>query len=483
VLGLLFSLVVIGSEPDCARLPPSPDPVELDSASGQTLRCIDFEIDGAIRPEAIRRALRLGEGDTFDADVWRRDLQTLANLGFFRRLETDVLLLDDRGVALRLRVQTAWSLLPFLAYEGGAVPITIIGAYYANLFGQMVDAGAYYMRRGPYDLGRAWVSVPHWPWPRSLLDAQLVLTGELRAQYPGRLADAPPGTRQVYTDDSFGWRVPESGVEVMRRGGFVDFGFQPAPELLTLSLRYALLHETTVAIENLPEVALAELRDRERVAVERGRESAAWLSLVSATALVGQIDLVDNFQFRGHELRAVVLGSTDVLGSARDFAWLYMSYRGFTELHRDLDLALRLTAAHSTSDHANDDFVLGGHNLEPFVFNSKLPGLLSVRGVRPSTFHGRELAFANLEPRYTLLRDFDLWLAGGISLQLAAFIDVGRAWSGALEPRDDLALISGAGVLLTLLEFRYTYVNWYVARVFEPFPETVLNVVVTRPFF
>ncbi len=462
---LLAWLVVAAS--DCARLPSPPEPVPLSAASGLPLACLDVEIDGSLARDAVERALRTKVGDTFHADTWQSDVQTLANLGIFRRLDTEVLALDGRGVALRLRVQTAWSLLPFLAYEGGPVPIAIVGAYYANTFGRMIDLGAYYMRRGPYDLGRAWLTVPHFPAPRAVLDAQLVLTGELRPDY------AAPA-----------WRVPRRGVEVMRRGGFVDAGFQPLADLLTLSLRYALLHETTVDLQNLAAVVDAEMHDRAPLELERGAQRNAWLSTLSATALVGHVDLIDNFLFRGHELRAVVLGSSTALGSARDFFWLYLSYRGFFALAGPLELAVRLTSAHSTSEHANDDFMVGGANLEPFVFNSKLPGLLTVRGVRPGTFHGQELAVANLEPRYTVLHDASVWPVGGVSLQVAAFADAGRAWSDTLSlAQDEVAAVFGAGVLLTLLEFRYTYVNWYLARVVAPLPETVLSVVVTRPFF
>jgi outer membrane protein assembly factor BamA len=465
VLGLLVSLTVVA--PDCARLPSPPAVIPLSEGNGLSLYCIDIEIDGAVRRDAVERALRLREGSIFDAEIWQSDVQTLANLGFFRRLDTELLAMDSRGVALRLHVKTAWSLLPFLAYEGGPVPIAIVGAYYANIAGEMLDGGAYYMRRGPYDLGRAWLTLPHWPLPRALVDLQLVFTGELRPDY-----EAPE------------WRIPTRGIEVMRRGGFLDIGVTPVADLLTLSLRYSLLRETTVTLENLHEVVSADIANRSPPELERGDEHNAWLSLLSATVLVGQVDLVDNFLFRGHELRAVALASTDALGSARDFGLFYLSYRSFIDLTSASQMALRLTAGHSTSANPNDDFVVGGHNLEPFVYNSKLPGLLTVRGVRPGTFHGQELAVANVEPRYTLLRDFDAPAIGGVSLQLAAFMDVGRAWTGDLpSDRRSLAWVAGAGVLWTLLEFRYTYVNWYVARVIEPLPETVLNVVVTRPFF
>jgi hypothetical protein len=336
-----------------------------------------------------------------------------------------------------------------------------VGAYYADLFGEMLDVGGYYMRRGPYDLGRAWVTLPQQLLPRSLLDVQLVLTGELRPDYARG-----------------SWRVPRSGVEVLRRGGYADFGWQPLPDMLTLSLRYALLGETTIAIDNLPQVVDAG------VPLERGARREATLSVLALTALVGQIDLVDNFIFRGQELRAVALASSRRLGSSREFALVYLAYRGFTELTRDLALGLRVTAAHSTSADPNDDLVIGGYNLEPFVYGSKYPGLLSIRGVRPGLLHGPDVAFANVELRQTLLRDVELPVAGGTSLQLAVFVDGGSAGRGARGAiARDTAVTGGLGLLLTLLEFRYTYVDWYVARVFRPYADNVFNIVVTRPFF
>ena len=457
MLLLVLALQVQG----CAGLLPPAEPIPLTSASGLTLDCLDVVIDGAVREDAVRRALLTRVGAPFDAETWGRDLQSLANLGFFRRLETEVLRIDDRRVALRLHVRTAWSLLPFLGYEGGAVPVIIVGAYYADLLGEMLDVGGYYMRRGPYDLGRAWVTLPHQLLPRSLLDVQLVMTGELRPDYARG-----------------SWRIPRSGVEVLKRGGYADFGWQPAADLLTLSVRYALLRETTVVVDNLPAVVDLE------APLERGARSEATLSVLCLTALLGQIDLVDNFLFRGHELRVVGLASSRRLGSSRDFALVYGAYRGFTGLTRDLTLGVRVTAAHSTSASANDDLVLGGYNLEPFVHGSKYPGLLSVRGVRPGLLHGPELGFVNLELRQTVLRDVDLPLAGGTSLELAVFVDAGSAGRGpARGIVGDTAVAGGVGALLTLLEFRYTYVDWYVARVVRPYGGYAFNIVVTRPFF
>lgn len=444
----------------CAGLPSPAEPIPLATADGLTLDCLDIVIDGAVREDAVRRALLTRVGAPLGAATWRRDLQSLANLGFFRRLDTEVLRVDDRGVALRLHVRTAWSLLPFLGYEGGAVPVIIVGGYYADLFGEMLDVGGYYMRRGPYDLGRAWVTLPHQLLPRSLLDVQLVMTGELRPDYVRG-----------------SWRVPQSGVEVLKRGGYADFGWQPAADLLTLSVRYALLRETTVVIDNLP--AVVDLAHP----LARGARSLATLSVLSLTALLGQIDLVDNFVFRGHELRLVGLASSRRIGSSRDFALVYGTYRGFTGLTRDLTLGVRVTAAHGASANANDDLVLGGYNLEPFVHGSKYPGLLSVRGVRPGLLHGPELAFVNLELRQTVLRDVDVPVAGGTSLELAVFVDAGSAGRAARGMVRDTAVAGGVGALLTLLEFRYTYVDWYVARVFRPYGGYELNIVVTRPFF
>lgn len=457
MLLLVLATQILG----CAGVEPTAAPIPLLAAEGLTLDCLDVVIDGAVDEDAIRRALRTKVGAPFAGATWRGDLQSLANLGFFRRLETEVLRAGAGHVALRLHVRTSWSLLPFLGYEGGPVPVVIVGAYYADLFGEMLDVGGYYMRRGPYDLGRAWATLPHQLLPRSLLDVELVMTGELRPEYRRGA-----------------WRVPASGFEVLRRGGYADFGWQPVPDLVTLSARYALLRETTVTVDNLPAVVADDSP------LARGARAEARLSVVSVTALLGQIDLVDSFVFRGHELRLVVLGSTRLAGSSRDFALAYAAYRGFTELTRDLALGVRLTAAHSTSADHDDDLVIGGYNLEPFVYGSKYPGLLTVRGVRAGLLSGPELALANLELRQTLVRDVDLPLAGGTSLQLAAFVDAGSAGrGGARALARDTVVTGGFGLLLTLLDFRYTYVDWYVARVFRPYTDNVFNIVVMRPFF
>jgi hypothetical protein len=461
---VLFAILLSTASPVCADLA-APEPrLALESADGLTITCIDYAIDGAVRASAVQRALRLGVGSTFSAEVWRRDLQTLQNLGLFRRFDTEVLEVASGGVALRLHVHTAFSLLPYLGYEGGAVPTFMLGGYYGNLFGEMLDAGGYYMRRGPYNLGRLWLTMPHLLAPSSVAEVQLLMTAELRPRFPGPA----------------GWRVPESGVEVLKRGGFADVGWQPVPDLLTVSLRYAFFVETSVPVTNLPAVAQTELDGSASPEVERGDATTAHLSLVALTLLLGQIDLVDNFLHAGDELRAVLVGSHHGIGSDRDFAWLYLAYRGFRQILPDVEAGVRVAGAHATSDDPRDDLLLGGYNLEPFVYNCRRPGLLNVRGLRHGQMHGRNLAFANLELRYTMLRGLEVPLAGDISLQLAAFGDAGSAWTG--RQTDDLAVVAGGGALLTLLDFRYTYVNWYVARVFQPFAYNTFNVIVTRPF-
>lgn len=458
-----------------------PEPLTYD---GRVISSINYEIDGTLDTEAFERALRLRVGDPYDAAAWQADVQSLLNLGFLRRVETEPALVGDDSVQLNVRIRTNWALLPFLGFEGGAVPVLILGASYANAFGSMVEVGGYYMRRGPYNLGRAWLMVPQKILPRSLLDIELVLTGDTVAFFPSNPTEANDAQRERYGSD-VRWRLPANGVEVLRRGGYADFGYQPIADWLTLSLRYGLFHETQVELTNLPAVMDAEARGVD-IELGRGRRREAMLSLVSATALVGQVDLIDNYILHGHEARAVVIGSSKYWGSARDFAWLYFSYRGFTRLSERLIVAKRLTLAHSTSDDPVDDWNLGGSNLEPFIYGQRHPGLLSVRGLRPHQFRGQEMVFANIEPRFTILREQSLPIGGDMSLQLAAFVDVGRAWTGEAFSegwRNDSALIVGGGLLLTLLDFRYTYVNWYVGRVIAPFPDTALGIVVMRQFF
>jgi len=90
--------------------------------------------------------------------------------------------------------------------------------------------------------------------------------------------------------------------------------------------------------------------------------------------------------------------------------------------------------------------------------------------------------------RYTIYHNLPLIFdfLGGATIQLAAFFDAGHAWDGRYFSAglfDDIAISAGAGVLITLLNFRFTYVNYYISHTFHPIKSNMFTILLTRPFF
>jgi len=488
IVASVLITALLSVQPTAAAQPDSvcevgADPtVDLTRFDGKPITAVDIDIHGRVEVAALRRHMRLTPGQRFVGEVWQGDLQQLMNRGVFARIRTEV---REAGQALQLSlcVETNWSLLPYIGAQTGAVPIVMLGANHGNLFGQLVEGGGYYMRRGPHNLGRGWLVVPNIASHGSLLDVEFVMTGELMNDYPSPAA-MPDHLEGGYADyDRYRWSVPERGQEVLRRGFFVDFGYPLFQDWLLLSARYALLFETRYGLENLRRVIDASNRELPAPRLQRGPAEKTTLSLLSATAIAGRVDLIDNYRYLGHEARVVVATSNSSWGSGRDFLWLYAATRHFVRLSAGVDLAGRLTFGHSTSRDRRDLFNLGGYNLEPFVYNERNPGLLTMRGFRESQFAGANIAFANFEPRFDLFHDLDVPVVGNLSLTLAAYVDAGHAWQRSEEVFDDLYLSAGAGALVSLQNFRFTFLNWYYARTFRPFVSDQFFVFFTRPFF
>lgn len=275
---------------------------------------------------ALRRFLRLRRGDSFTNETWQKDLQQLMNRGLFASITTSLATTSD-GLCLLVTVRTNWWLLPYIGAQTGAVPILMLGANHANVLGELVEGGGYYMRRGSYNLGRAWLVMPNFVTHGSLIDLEMVMTGELMLDYP-----SPPGIadgiEQTYADARrYRWTVPARGLEVLRRGGFADFGYQVIPDWLLISGRYVLLFETSYELPNVREVFNAQNHGETTPPLRRSTPEHARLSALSLTALSGHIDLLDNYRYRGHETRLVLTIAAAELGSQRNFAWVFASSR------------------------------------------------------------------------------------------------------------------------------------------------------------
>jgi len=464
-----------------APLPPAPESggcvVGLPptaACDGLLLAPLAFVGGRGIAPSALHRQLSLGPGDPFSWERWTRDLQNMRNSGLFRQLSATVREVAAGRLHLQVVAEVGWSLLPILGYQSGSVDILIAGLYDANSFHQYIELGGYYMRRDDYNLGRAWFLLPNIPVHGAQIEVQAVLAGSLLASYPGHTPPAGPAD----------WRVPASGIEVLRRGGLIDLGYDLLPGQVTLSLRYLLLREELYPLLNLPAVLAAAPRGERTPALQRGTPVLATLSLPAINLRVGRADLLDNYRWQGTEARAVVLPSSRVWGSDRDFLMFYGTLRSFVPLAPRLDLAGQVGAGGSSSEDLVDQLTLGGDNLDPFVSSQPFPGLLNVRGFRSSNFPGRAIAFLNVEPRLRVTSGLPLPLVGPVAIQAALFADIGRAWPGGLaDAGSPLAASVGGGGLLSLRDFRYAFLNWYCARTLNPYAEWSFNLVLTRPVF
>ena len=484
---LLMLAGAAGAVPDA--LPPEatadapPRPATLSDFNGRIVDAIQIETTGRTRPEALRRQFSLDAGDVFDADVWQRDAQLILNLGFFRRVDTAGVAVEPGRVRLVVSVVETWAILPIFLLETGAMFTLMLGAYDATVMGELFELGGYYLRRDRFNLGRAWGVFPNLPLPNSRLEVQLVFDSRWLMLYPGDASLIAPDIAARYRPQKLPWKIPAAGYEILRRGFFVDFGRAFLADRLTLAGRYLYFRETTYTLANIQEIVDAQNRDRESPSIERANPRRQNLSLVALNAVVGSIDLVDAYLWRGHELHALVVSSSRVWGSSREFAWLYLRHRSFVNLVGGLDLGVRTTLARSTSRNVLDGFTLGGDILDPFVHNQITPGILTIRGFRATQFHGQNIWYANAEARQTLTNRIPLWILGEGAAQLAGFVDLGQAWDGATLPprhRRDLALSAGGGLLFTLLDIRAAYLNWYVAQTLLPERETRLWAVLTR---
>ena len=436
---VLLSLALLATSPDAGEAPVAPlaaAAIPLEACDGLTVSGIDVEVDGwasELRGAAPAAAAgRRRRATRRRCAVTSRRCSTSATSRASRR---EIVAIDGRSVRLKLRVDEAWSIMPIFGYTGGSVLVIIAGAYSADVFGEMVEVGGYYMRRDAYNLVRAWVVMPNVITYGSQLELQFVNTARTLLLYPSDPAAAPPELRDVYGEE-LRWRIPARGYEVVRRGGYVDYGLELSPDFFTASLRYLYMRETTVSLPNVVEVVDHENRDLDPVPLERADSREANLSLININTVFGQIDLIDNYRFTGQELRAIMVASSTYLGSARDFLWLYLTYRGFFHPVGELELAVRATAAGSTSRDPRDQFILGSDNLDPFVYNQKFPGLLTLRGFKATQFHGQDIYFLNLEARHRIAPRIPLWILGEAVVQAAVFATrVRLGWCLLLAPR------------------------------------------------
>lgn len=472
-------------------LPPAPEHTllaTLEEADGRVIAAIDVQTRSRLKPHALLRQLALRPGSRFDSGTWRRDLQQVRNLGFIDRLETRALLLPDGRVRLVIEAETNWSILPILGYQSGSLDMLLLGLYDANLLGEIVNLGGSYLRRDQYDLVRSWLVLPNLVSYGTQLELAVVMTGNTLALYPSDPRTPPAGVEPGrYSPDELSWRVPQQGYEILRRGAYAELGWQVLPGVLTASLRYLLLWETVNELPNLPAVVDRENRELPAPGLERRLHRKNLLSLPALNLQLGRVNLVDNYLFRGHQLRAVVVPSSSLLGSERELCWVYVDQRGFYHLGGPLELAFQTGFGYSTSTDPLDGLTLGGDNMDPFVYDQVFPGLLNIRGLRSTQLHGQQIAFANVELRGTLASNLPLWVLGRGAVQLAAFLDAGRAWDGPLldapDGTDDLGLAAGGGLLFTLRDIRFAFLNVYAAHTFSPLPVDVAYVVLTRPFF
>ncbi|MBM4318942.1 MAG: hypothetical protein FJ125_03050 [Deltaproteobacteria bacterium] len=458
----------------------------LAECNGRIIATIEVKTSGRPKERALLRQLSLGVGSPFSAEDWERDLQRMRNLGFFERIETIATLLPDGRLHLRLEVEANWSILPILGYQRSALNVLLLGLYDANLLGEVIELGGSYMMRDHYHLFRGWLTLPNVLAHGTQLELALVMSGSTLALYPSSPLQLRPGLAGHYPAAELPWLIPGGGYEILRRGFLADFGGFLLPDLM-VSLRYLLLWETVNELTNLQQVVDRENRGLEPVGLERSLHGRSRLSLPALNVQLGRVDLIDNYLFRGHQLRTVLVPSTSLLGAEREFLWLYVTERSFVNLFGPLDLAAQIGYGYSSSSDPKDQLTLGGDNMDPFVSRQSAPGLLNIRGFRSSLLHGEHIAFANLEARATLTGGLSLGLLGRAALQLAAFVDVGRAWNGPLLPpwegTGHTALSVGGGLLLTLRDFRFAYLHLYAAHALRPVPDDMFGIILTRPIF
>lgn len=460
---------------------------QLRAYQGYVIDSIMIETTGDTRASAVRRQLRLREGDAFDVAAWLADIAKMMNLGFFRHVATHAEVARDRRVQLRMQITEAWSLLPIFDYEGGSVPIVVFGVSDADVLGSMLEVGGYYLRRDTFNLARGWVVLPNLVLANSRLEVQAILDARSLLLYGGDPAQIDRGIRAHYSPNELQWKIPTHGFDIVRRGGFADLGVELIPDLLTVSGRYLFFAESTYTLTNVQEVADSENRGSGEPHYLRSPFREQKLSLLDANIILGRIDLVDNYLFRGNELRAIIVSSLPQLASDRSFTWTYLTYRGFANITSRLELGWRASAAHSTSHDVLDELTLGGDILDPFAFFQPFVGILTIRGFRATQFVGQNIYYLNVEPRLTALPALPLWFLGDAAFQIAAFADAGYAWDGdnpfARRMTSDVYVSVGGGLLASLLDLRYTYLNWYVAETLRPYRAFSFELIMTRPFF
>jgi len=432
------------------------------------------------------RQLSLGVGDPFHAATWRSDVLRAYSEGIFRRIDTRVVAFDATGIDLQIEVEETWSLLPIFGYQDGAVRVIIVGATTADLLGQLYGVGGYYMRRDALNLGRAWLRLPHLLGAGSLVQLEAVTTGVVLAQYPSDPKALSDSVRSSYPDGAARWRVPLAhGWEVLRRGGVLDVGPPPLPGGLRAALRVLVLLETRTEVGNLDTVAHAGLQGGSIPGLRRTASRDQRLVILAPNLSLGSVDLRDNYVRRGQDLTFVGVLASGSLGSERSFAQGVLRWRGFFRPTGRLEVALVGNLGLCSSSDPVDQLSLGADLLDPFTTGTGFPGVMTVRGFAATQLVGATVAWGNAELRYTVAHGLPLGVLGDGGLQAAAFVDAGQAWAppwlGVARSARPLVSVGG-GALFTLIDMRYAYLNWYVARALSPYRAWTLNVILTRPF-
>lgn len=161
-----------------------------------------LDISGAVRSDASRigeilEREGIAAGAVVSQEQVEASVQGLKNLQLFSEVE---FALEDPPPAsapsvegakvLRLFVRDRWTLIPIAKFSsGGGASQLILGAYDANLSGEVVEAGAQYERLGSTNSGVGWFKNPRLFGGRVSLDLQAWNISRLRTRYDQKILD------------------------------------------------------------------------------------------------------------------------------------------------------------------------------------------------------------------------------------------------------------------------------------------------------
>ncbi len=407
---LALTSLPVAATPQSVKAAPLPAPATLDvaQAAGRTVAAIRFERLVRTHARVVTRELLIAVGRPLHADELHESVQRLNNLGIFRIVTARLEAAGDGQVAVILRFDEKWTLLPiFIAGRGGGVVHLTVGAMETHLLGRFLETGAYYRYFNGSHSGALWLVDPRLLHERIIGRVDLGVSNRVRTLYDTRgKAEAVWGVRRLFLATDLQVDIEPRWLRV--GGGLVVTGDHYDEGTLTAAQRQVNV-------------------DQEVVLPQDRRDVYARLHL-----RLGRVDRTDYFR-HGKALAATVDLAPSWLGSEEPFARATVSAYGFMRLFATGNLGARLTVAAIDEAVAERMFYVGGLGWK--------------RGFVEGRYRGLRVWNANLEARVSSLHHR---LA---ALQHVFFCDVGAVaddWSALADASGRPPWSIGTGVRLVL---------------------------------